>query len=170
MKIQYRILVATTIFLVYLAYSGNVSTFTLFTGVLASSSLLLYLRRYRLLEGSIDLRELVRAMNTLLKYLVVFTIVVLKEHIEVTKIIYSKRPAIKPGLVKIPLKLRNKKLVAFLALTITNTPGTIVVDVDWENWYIYVHCLDIKTEDIEELSKMITRRFESVLLEKNLVR
>jgi len=50
---------------------------------------------------------------------------------------------IRPGIVKIDPRLKRDFSITFLANSITLTPGTLSVDVDEENNYLYVHWINI---------------------------
>jgi multicomponent Na+:H+ antiporter subunit E len=53
---------------------------------------------------------------------------------------------IRPGIVKVPMGLRNDFGIALLANSITLTPGTLSVDVDEDN-NLYVHCINLKSKN-----------------------
>ncbi|MEM2645765.1 MAG: Na+/H+ antiporter subunit E, partial [Desulfurococcaceae archaeon] len=50
--------------------------------------------------------------------------------------------------------------ITAVANSITNTPGTVVVDVDEERRCFYVHWIDVKAFEPEECHKMISETFE----------
>ena len=68
---------------------------------------------------------------------------------------------INPGIVKILTGLSSDMGKSFLANSITLTPGTLTVDIDGE--YLYVHWINVTTQDIEEASKIISGRFEKII-------
>lgn len=76
------------------------------------------------------------------------------------RVLSPKRP-IKPGIVKIRTSLKTDTAKTFLANSITLTPGTMTIDIDGE--YLYVHWIDVKTEDMEKASMIIAGRFEKFL-------
>ncbi len=49
----------------------------------------------------------------------------------------------------------------FLANSITLTPGTLTVDIDGQD--VYVHWINIHTDDAERRTKEICGRFEPLL-------
>ena len=63
-----------------------------------------------------------------------------------------------PGIVKVPLKVKSEYARTLVANSITNTPGTVVVDAD-EN-YLYVNWINVTTENPEEAKKEICEEFE----------
>ena len=70
---------------------------------------------------------------------------------------------IHPGIVKVKTSLRSDLGLTFLANSITLTPGTLTVDVDKENGYLYVHWIEVKDKDTEAATRRITGRFEPIL-------
>ena len=70
---------------------------------------------------------------------------------------------IHPGIVKVKTSLKSDTGLTFLANSITLTPGTLSVDVDRENGYLYVHWIEVKHKDVEEATKIIVERFERIL-------
>jgi multicomponent Na+:H+ antiporter subunit E len=69
---------------------------------------------------------------------------------------------IKPGIVKVKTRLKSEMGKAFLANSITLTPGTFTVDV--KDQYLYIHCIYVRHTKLEEASKDIVARFENLLI------
>lgn len=71
---------------------------------------------------------------------------------------------VKPGIVKVKTALKTDTARAFLANSITLTPGTMTVDVDED--VLYVHWIDVfgDGEDIEANTKVIVAKFEKYLM------
>jgi multicomponent Na+:H+ antiporter subunit E len=65
---------------------------------------------------------------------------------------------IKPGIVKVPLEIKSETGRAFLANSITMTPGTISVDIVEDT--LYVHWIYVSSEDPEIYTRKISGRFE----------
>ncbi len=70
---------------------------------------------------------------------------------------------IHPGIVKVKTQIKSDTGLAFLANSLTLATGTITVDLDKEKGFLYLHWVDIKTQDTEEIAKRIAGRFEPVL-------
>jgi len=68
---------------------------------------------------------------------------------------------IRPGIVKVQTRLTTDLAKTFLANSITLTPGTLTVDIDGQD--LYVHWINIPTEDPTEHARQIVRRFEPLL-------
>ena len=65
---------------------------------------------------------------------------------------------IRPGIVKVPIDVKNDYSRILVAHSITNTPGTVTVDMD-DN-YIYVNWINVVTEKPKEARKRISEEFE----------
>jgi multicomponent Na+:H+ antiporter subunit E len=99
-----------------------------------------------------------------LYYIPVFIWECIKANIEgVFYVIHPDLP-INPGIVKVKTRLRSDIGLTFLANSLTLTPGTMTVDIDRENWLLYVHWLNVKEQDIERASELIVRKFENILM------
>jgi len=70
---------------------------------------------------------------------------------------------INPGIVKVKTTLKSDTALTFLANSITLTPGTMSVDIDAENGFLYIHWIDVKDKDIQKATEIIVKVFEDVL-------
>jgi multicomponent Na+:H+ antiporter subunit E len=94
-----------------------------------------------------------------LVYLPVFFYYVLKANLDVVyRALHPKMP-IKPGIVKIKTILKTEAGITALANSITLTPGTLSVDLT-DDGFLYIHWINVKSDDIEQASNLIARRFE----------
>jgi len=98
-------------------------------------------------------------------YVFVFLWECMKSNIDVALRVLNPRLPINPGIVKVKTILKTETGLTFLANFITLTPGTFSVDVDQENGYLYIHWIDVKTQDVQEASKIIVSKFERILKE-----
>lgn len=96
-------------------------------------------------------------------YMLVLVYEMVKANIDVAYRVIHPRVKIKPGTVKVKTRLKSDAALTYLANSITLTPGTFTVDVDKENGFLYVHWIWVRSEDIEEATKVIVRRFERIL-------
>ncbi|MEM1628546.1 MAG: Na+/H+ antiporter subunit E [Desulfurococcaceae archaeon] len=152
-KLLSNILLTLILMGIYIAYTGKITSITLITGFAISLTI------STLLAKSDAANILGPKMFYLFKYIYHFIITEIKEHLEMARIILGRR-TIKPGLVEIPVKAESNTALALLALTITNTPGTIAVHVNTEKKTMIIHWIDVKSEDIGEAAKMILGEFE----------
>jgi multicomponent Na+:H+ antiporter subunit E len=57
------------------------------------------------------------------------------------------RPLGRPGLVRVPMGERSERGVAVSALATTLSPGSVLVDLDWERRDILLHVIDASDPD-----------------------
>ena len=102
-------------------------------------------------------------LRFLFQYLPLFIWECLKANIEgVWRVAHPDLP-INPGIVKVKTRLKSEAALTFLANSLTLKPGTVTVDIDRENGFLYVHWADVKYQDIPQATKEIVRKFERVL-------
>ena len=97
-----------------------------------------------------------------LVYIPVFLWEMAKANFDVAfRVIHPKMP-INPGIVKIKTNIQSEMGKTILANSITLTPGTFTVDL--KDQYLYIHWINVRTEDINEASEKIAGRFENLLI------
>jgi len=97
----------------------------------------------------------------LLLYIPYFLYYCVKANLDVAYRVVHPDVPIRPGIVKVKTELKTKLGKMFLANSITLTPGTLTVDMVGPD--LYVHWINISTDDPEEQTEMIVRRFEGLL-------
>jgi multicomponent Na+:H+ antiporter subunit E len=98
----------------------------------------------------------------LIVYVPMFSWYVILANLDVLyRVIHPDMP-IRPGIVKVKTTLTNPAGRAMLANSITLTPGTMTVDIT-DDGYLYIHWINVKSEDIEEATRHIVSKFEGVL-------
>jgi len=102
----------------------------------------------------------------LLVYVPVFFYYMIKANFDVVyRALHPKMP-IKPGIVKIKTELKTESGITALANSITLTPGTLTVDLTDDSdsaspqTFLYIHWINVKSDDIEQATKLIAQRFE----------
>jgi multicomponent Na+:H+ antiporter subunit E len=94
-----------------------------------------------------------------LVYVPVFFYYVIQANFDVVyRALHPKMP-IKPGIVKIKTNLKTDSAITALANSITLTPGTLTVDLT-DDGYLYIHWINVKSDDVEQATKFIAQRFE----------
>ncbi|MBN1163486.1 MAG: Na+/H+ antiporter subunit E [Candidatus Krumholzibacteriota bacterium] len=96
-----------------------------------------------------------------LVYTVTFFFYVIKANFDVAYRVLNINLPIKPGIVKVRTKLNTEMARTFLANSITLTPGTLSVDIVGD--HIYVHWINISTDDPKQETEIIVERFEKLL-------
>jgi len=94
-------------------------------------------------------------------YLPYFLYYCIKANLDVAfRVIHPDMP-IRPGIVKVRTTLTGDMARTFLANSITLTPGTLSVDIDGQD--IYVHWINIDTDDAAKRTAEICGKFEPML-------
>lgn len=149
------IIVALLVFTIYVLFAGSTSHYTLLTGALVAlvlgftTSRYLVKNEYKLL----DPRRLFYLAYYFLKYM---AIIEFKAHMDVVKRIFNMN--IKPGIVKIPVQAKSSYGRLLVACSITNTPGTVVVDE--KDGYFYVNWIYVATTEPLAARRAISEEFE----------
>lgn len=94
-----------------------------------------------------------------LVYVPVFFYYVVRANFDVVYRALHPAMPIKPGIVKIKTNLKTDSAITALANSITLTPGTLTVDLT-DDGYLYVHWINVKTDDVEQATQLISQRFE----------
>jgi len=94
-----------------------------------------------------------------LVYMPVFFYYIIIANLDVVYRALHPRMPINPGIVKIKTNLKTESGITALANSITLTPGTLTVDLT-DDGFMYVHWINVKTDDIEQATKIIAQRFE----------
>ena len=97
----------------------------------------------------------------LLILVAVFIAFVVRANFDVAYRVLNIYMPIRPGIVKVRTALKTDMARTFLANSITLTPGTLSVDMIDD--HLYVHWINITSEDPEKETEIIVRRFEKLL-------
>jgi len=98
-----------------------------------------------------------------LYYIPLFIWECIKANLDVAyRVVHPDLP-INPGIVKVKTTLKSDTALTFLANSITLTPGTMSVDIDQENGFIYIHWIDVKSQDMQKATEIIVQIFEGIL-------
>ena len=108
-----------------------------------------------------DLKFTPKAIVYWFIYIFVFIGELIKSNFDVARRVISPKLPINPGIVEVKTKLKSKLGRMILTNSITLTPGTFTVELLDDR--IFVHWLDVKSENIEEDTNMIVRKFEKYL-------
>ncbi len=94
-------------------------------------------------------------------YLPYFLGLCLRANLDVALRVIHPDVPIRPGIVKVRTTLTSDMAKVFLANSITLTPGTLTVEITGQD--LYVHWINIDTEDPAKRSAEICGRFEPLL-------
>ncbi|MHC1590131.1 MAG: Na+/H+ antiporter subunit E [Candidatus Hecatellaceae archaeon] len=83
-----------------------------------------------------------------------------KAHLDVIKRIINPKMPLRPGIVKVPYGLKSDCGIVCVANSITNTPGTVTVNVDEAGKAYYVHWIWVVSPEPEVCRREISAGFE----------
>lgn len=89
-----------------------------------------------------------------------FTLMELKAHLDVIKRILHPKMPIRPGIVRVPYYVETDHGIVAVANSVTNTPGTVVVDLDTGARKYYIHWIDVLSTDERACFEAIAKDFE----------
>lgn len=114
-------------------------------------------------EFKIDRKKLfdIRRYFYFIAYIFVFVYYMIKANILMAYRVLSPSLPIKPGIVKIPINLKNKIARVILANSITLTPGTFTVKISED--YLYIHWIYVYTAEVEKRKEKIVGLMEKLL-------
>lgn len=139
--------------------TGSLRFYTLLLGVIISVIMTLLFEN-ALIKRSLSIRDALRLLH-LVKYLLYFIYVEIKAHVELSKIILLGKH-VKPAIVAVPYSIESDYGLAMVALSVTNTPGTIVVHVDKKSRTMFIHWINATTFDSYKAREEISRGFEEI--------
>jgi multicomponent Na+:H+ antiporter subunit E len=87
----------------------------------------------------------------------------LKANIDVALRVINPKLPINPGIVKVKTTLKSDTALTFLANTITLTPGTFCIDIKPEEGILYIHWINVESQDTAKATQLIVDKFEKVL-------
>lgn len=96
-------------------------------------------------------------------YVPVFFYECLKANFDVMLRVINPNVPINPGIVKVKTKLKSDTALTFLANSITLTPGTFCIDINPAEGILYIHWIDVKSQDTQKATQLIVNRFEKIL-------
>ena len=94
-------------------------------------------------------------------FILIFLWELLKSNLDVARIVLSPSLPISPGIVEAKTKLKSKMGRLILANAITLTPGTFTIDMEEDT--LFIHCINVKCDNMEEATKNIIYKFEKYL-------
>lgn len=156
-----KILVLFTIlFLLWIFITVSVGFDKLLVGGIASF-LISILTHNLAIKGNVkDVVNPIKWLN-LIKYLLYYLFnAEIKAHLIVIKLILKGKKALKSGIVEVPYYLKSDLGITLLANFVTNTPGTVTIEVDKSKNRYFIHWICVESFKPEDCYKMITYDFE----------
>ncbi len=152
--------VGLLVFVVYVIFSGSISLYDLITGALVAGVTGFLTANLTVSKPSkfIQVQRLAWLLIYAVRY---FFVDEVKAHVDVMRRILHPKMPINPGIVKIPYEVQSDYAILTTANSITNTPGTVVVDIDPEGKAFYVHWIDVKVTEPSKAREEVSKVFET---------
>ncbi len=142
-------------FIVYIIFTGSATLYDIITGALVAIVIGVIAGRFVVSSESKAFNP-IRWFWVIVYFLKYMTVIEIKAHLHVIRALFTGR--IKPGIVRVPLDVKTGYAKLLVANSITNTPGTVVVDLD--DKYLYVNWINVVSEEPVEAKKHISLEFE----------
>lgn len=127
------------IVLLWILFNGQLTTEIFVFGLVFAVLFYLFLCKFFGFSVKKDI-NILKKTGYILEYLIVLFIEIIKANISVGKVIMSSRYEPEPAVVKFRSTLKSEAARVILANSITLTPGTITVRLQYDEFT--VHCLD----------------------------
>jgi multicomponent Na+:H+ antiporter subunit E len=163
MKVSRYIVVFLYIFIFYVIFTASTALFSLTLGLVASI-ILAALTTPLLIQRGIGARDLKGFAHLIAYYFYYMLVAEVKAHSLVIRIVLSPKISVRPAIVKVPFNAKTDYGLTLIAGSITNTPGTCVVDVDEKERVFYVHWIYVTTTEPEKAREEISKDFEKFAL------
>jgi len=153
-----RFLFSLILFFIWFLLNYPLNKESFISGVVLAGLLsVIFYRRFAALKVRFSVGKVFWAVV----YLFVLFGEIIKANLDVAwRLLHPKMP-IRPGIVEIKTTLKSDFARVVLANSITLTPGTFTLDILGDS--LLIHWIDVKAEDREGASQIITGRFEKFL-------
>ena len=151
--------VSILLFILYIAYTGAITPMDLVLGAIASIIIASFTADL-VVERAGKLVNIKRWCYLVAYSILYLTVIEARAHWDVVKRILHPRVPVNPSIVRIPYEVESDYAKTTIANSITNTPGTVVVDVDDKRKVFYVHWIDAKEVEDEKARKEVSLVFE----------
>lgn len=148
------------VFIIWLAFTATIEIVEVLVGLVVSFVLAIY--NYDFFTN-IGLKSFSpRRLMYLVQFIFVFLWALIIANLNVAKIVLTPSLPINPGIIEFESKLNSDFAKLVLANSITLTPGTL--SIDFIDNKFYIHWLNVKSTDPNEIYKEIAEPFEKILL------
>lgn len=144
---------------VWIAISSSLAIESVATGTVISAAMAyVFARKFEIWRG---IRFSPQRFYHFILYTGVFLVELVRANINMMRYVYAPRIDVDPGVVTVKTGLKSPIGRLALANSISLTPGSLVLDISEEG--LTVHCLDMRTIDANDPSRIIARLFEKHL-------
>lgn len=130
-------------------------------GIIVSLIVALFCYKFLIKENAFWLFHPKRILSFIV-FILIFFVELVKSNLDVALRALSFKPRVNPGIVKIETPVQSQYGLSMLSNSITLTPGTITLEVEKgrNSNYLYIHWIDVKSQECPEASKNIKGSFE----------
>ena len=146
-------------FIIYIIFSGSLSPYDIVSGVVVALIVSGFLSAFTV-KNPLKTLNPIRWFWLILYGLHYFFVAEVKSHLDVMYRILHPRMPVNPGIIRVLYTVESDYAVTAVANSVTNTPGTVVVDIKPDRKEYYIHWIDVKTTDPEKAREIIISRFE----------
>jgi multicomponent Na+:H+ antiporter subunit E len=132
---------------VYALVLASVAPLDLLTGALLGGGLLLLSRFVTVPASSLGVGALLGRILAFVPFAFAVVGDIIAGTWRVALIVLGLRPLRAPGIVKVPIGNRSPLGVAVSSLVETLSPGSVLIDVDWDERAMYLHVIDASDPD-----------------------
>jgi len=146
-------------FAIYITYTGSIRLYDVVTGGIVAIAVGMAMASLIVEDWrkSLDIRRLAQLLIYTVKYFLIYEV---KAHLNVIKLGLSPSIPVKPGIVRVPIESRSGYGITMVSVAITNTPGTVVIDLDEERGILYVHWIYVKSLELDEIYRCVAQEFD----------
>lgn len=99
----------------------------------------------------------------LISYIGLLLIEVIKANIDIVYRLLGPEIPLNSGIVKVKTKIKSHTGLTLLANSVTFSPGTCTFDIDADAGYLYVHWMDVESQNVKAATERIVGKFENIL-------
>ena len=159
MRSKNYIIMFISLMIIWLLLNSSFNPVVILSGVVVSAVIAMFFCK------SCDVFTAIRLTPKAFLYSLIFIVVffkeLLKSNLDVARRVLTPSLPINPGIVEVKTKLKSKIGRIFLTNSITLTPGTFTIEILDDS--IFIHWIDVKSENIEEDTNILVHKFEKYL-------
>ena len=141
------LLIVALLTAVYALALTSVAPLDLLSGAVLGGGLLVLSRAVTVPDGKLGVWTVLRRMLAFVPFAFAVVRDVYTGTWRVALIVLGLQPLRAPGIVRVPIGDRSPTGVAVSSLVETLSPGSVLIDVDWEERVLYLHVIDATHPD-----------------------
>lgn len=153
----FQLILNLMIAVIWMFLSESYSFASFLVGFVIGAALLFLLNRF--IPDTYYFRE----VKAILFLIFLFIKELILANLEVLKWVYKPKLNFQPGIIALPIDVKNNWEITLLANLITLTPGTLSVDISRDQRFIYIHAIDLP--DVNQTIVGIKETFEKAIKE-----